>query len=105
MFIFHQCIGTIPQGFPEFRFPQFSFESDGVFYSFGDICKTLGSALYVAPLVSIIESIAIAKSFGIKSKITHGHRLNHNYSYETVLNNSEGQKNRCQSRVHRHRNE
>jgi hypothetical protein len=34
-----------------------------------EICRNLGSALYITPLVAILESIAIAKSFGIQSAI------------------------------------
>ncbi|XP_057380360.1 sodium-independent sulfate anion transporter-like [Daphnia carinata] len=61
--------GEIPSGFPPFRAPPFSFEADGKTYSFVDICKNLGSSLYISPLVAVIESIAIAKSLAKGSRI------------------------------------
>ncbi|KAK4005751.1 hypothetical protein OUZ56_010826 [Daphnia magna] len=61
--------GDIPSGFPPFRAPPFSLEADGKTYSFLDICKNLGSSLYISPLVAVIESIAIAKSLSKGSRI------------------------------------
>ncbi|XP_046639461.1 sodium-independent sulfate anion transporter-like [Daphnia pulicaria] len=55
--------GKIPSGFPPFKAPVFSFQSDDKIYTFVEICRNLGSALYITPLVAILESIAIAKSF------------------------------------------
>lgn len=57
--------GDIPSGFPPFKPPAFSFQNGDETYSFVDICKNLGSSLYIAPLVAVIESIAIAKSLGM----------------------------------------
>ncbi|XP_057380361.1 sodium-independent sulfate anion transporter-like [Daphnia carinata] len=55
--------GSIPSGFPPFKPPVFSFTNGDKTYTFVEICKNLGSALYVTPLVAVLESIAIAKSF------------------------------------------
>ncbi|XP_046450970.1 sodium-independent sulfate anion transporter-like [Daphnia pulex] len=55
--------GKIPSGFPPFKAPVFSFQNDDKTYTFVEICRNLGSALYITPLVAILESIAIAKSF------------------------------------------
>ncbi|XP_059351349.1 uncharacterized protein LOC130697040 [Daphnia carinata] len=60
--------GEIPSGFPPFRAPPFSFEADGKTYSFVDICKNLGSLPYISPLVTVTESIAIAKSLAKGSR-------------------------------------
>lgn len=57
-------LGNIPSGFPPIRVPPFSFQNGEKTYTFGEICTNLGSSLYVAPLVAVIESIAIAKSLG-----------------------------------------
>ncbi|KZS08864.1 Chloride anion exchanger [Daphnia magna] len=65
--------GDIPSGFPPFRAPPFSFEADGKTYSFLDICKNLGSSLYISPLVAVIESIAIAKSLCKINQISRRH--------------------------------
>ncbi|KZS20140.1 Sodium-independent sulfate anion transporter [Daphnia magna] len=55
--------GTIPGGFPPFKLPAFSIQNGDESYTFVEICKNLGSSLYVAPLVAVLESIAIAKAF------------------------------------------
>ena len=57
-------LGNIPSGFPAFKLPAFSFQNGDETYSFVEICRNLGSSLYIAPLVAVIESIAIAKSLG-----------------------------------------
>lgn len=62
--LFHVIAGEIPRGFPSFKAPAFSFQNGDKSYNFVDICKNLGSALYVTPLVAILESVAIAKSLG-----------------------------------------
>ncbi len=63
-FLFENIIGTIPSGFPPFKAPAFTFQNEYTTYTFVEICKNLGSALYITPLVAILESIAIAKSLG-----------------------------------------
>jgi sodium-independent sulfate anion transporter 11 len=63
MFI-ENITGSIPSGFPPFKAPVFTFQNENKTYTFVEICKNLGSALYITPLVAILESIAIAKSFG-----------------------------------------
>ncbi|EFX75516.1 hypothetical protein DAPPUDRAFT_250146 [Daphnia pulex] len=55
--------GTIPSGFLPFKPPVFTFQNGDKIYTFVEICRNLGSALYITPLVAILESIAIAKSF------------------------------------------
>ena len=44
--------------------PPFYIEYGNQTYNFGEICQNLGSALFVTPLIAILESVAIAKSFG-----------------------------------------
>ncbi|XP_046639752.1 sodium-independent sulfate anion transporter-like isoform X2 [Daphnia pulicaria] len=61
--------GTIPSGFPPFKPPVFTFQNGDNIYTFVEICRNLGSALYITPLVAILESIAIAKSFAKGKKI------------------------------------
>lgn len=62
-----ELLGTIPSGFPPFKPPVFTFQNGDKTYTFVEICRNLGSALYITPLVAILESIAIAKSFGMQS--------------------------------------
>jgi MFS superfamily sulfate permease-like transporter len=57
-------LGDIPSGFPPFKLPAFSFQNGDKTYPFTEICRNLGSSLYIAPLVAVLESIAIAKSLG-----------------------------------------
>ena len=61
---FGYSTGKIPSGFPPFKAPPFSFQSGDKTYTFTEICSNLGSSLYVAPLVAIIEPIAVTKSLG-----------------------------------------
>ncbi len=62
--IIWDILGDIPSGFPPFKLPAFSFQNGDETYSFVEICRNLGSSLYIAPLVAVLESIAIAKSLG-----------------------------------------
>jgi sodium-independent sulfate anion transporter 11 len=61
-------LGDIPSGFPPFKLPAFSFQNGDKTYSFTEICRNLGSSLYITPLVAVLESIAIAKSLGNNNK-------------------------------------
>lgn len=56
--------GKIEAGLPPFKLPAFNTTIKGVEYSFQDMVKELGSSLITIPLISILETVAIAKSFG-----------------------------------------
>lgn len=60
--------GDIKQGLPPFSLPPFSTEIDGKIYKFMDMFRALGLSLITIPLVSILESVAIAKAFS-KGKV------------------------------------
>lgn len=55
--------GDIKQGFPTFGPPPFSTVFNDKSYSFRDMFNALGLSLITIPLVSILESVAIAKAF------------------------------------------
>jgi sodium-independent sulfate anion transporter 11 len=55
--------GKIAEGLPKFQVPPTSTELNGKEYNFMDMARALGLSLITLPLVSILESIAIAKSF------------------------------------------
>lgn len=55
--------GEIKEGFPTFGPPPFSTEFNGKTYSFSEMFSALGVSLITIPLVSILESVAIAKAF------------------------------------------
>lgn len=55
--------GQITPGLPPFRLPRFSTNVNGTLYSFGDMVSELGSTIGSVPLIAILESIAIAKTF------------------------------------------
>ena len=57
-------LGNITAGLPPFQIPPFYIENDGKTFDVSEICSNLGSALGVVPLIGILESVAIAKSFG-----------------------------------------
>jgi MFS superfamily sulfate permease-like transporter len=61
-------LGDIPSGFPPFKLPAFSFQNGDETYSFVEVCRNLGSSLYISPLVAVLESIAIAKSLGTNNQ-------------------------------------
>lgn len=56
-------VGEVESGFPSLSLPPLSTTFEGKFYNFKDMLKTLGLSLISIPLVSIIEAVAIAKSF------------------------------------------
>lgn len=60
--------GDIKQGFPTFGPPPFTTEFEEKVYNFKDMFNALGLSLVTIPLVSILESIAIAKAFS-KGKV------------------------------------
>lgn len=74
-YIFHingsepfKLTGEIKQGLPPFGPPPFTTEFEGRIYNFVDMFKALGLSLITIPLVSILESVAIAKAFS-KGKV------------------------------------
>lgn len=74
-YIFHvngsepfRLTGTIKEGLPTFQPPPFSTEFEGKSYNFADMFRALGLSLITIPLVSILESVAIAKAFS-KGKV------------------------------------
>lgn len=56
-------IGDIGSGLPSIRLPPFSSTVGNETYTFTDMIQVLGPQSIVLPLVSILESIAIAKAF------------------------------------------
>lgn len=74
-YIFHingsdpfRLTGSIKEGLPEFLIPPTQSELNGEVYHFIDMVRALGLSLITLPLVSILESVAIAKAFS-KGKI------------------------------------
>lgn len=55
--------GEITPGLPAFQTPPFSTIVNGTTQSFGDMVSNLGASLATIPLVSILETVAIAKAF------------------------------------------
>ncbi|XP_065372324.1 sodium-independent sulfate anion transporter isoform X1 [Calliphora vicina] len=60
--------GKITPGIPPFRPPPFSTPNNGTTDSFGEMVSNLGASLATIPLISILETVAIAKAFS-KGKI------------------------------------
>lgn len=56
--------GKIQAGLPPFKPPPFNTTISGVEYTFKEMVSELGSSLITIPLISILETVAIAKSFG-----------------------------------------
>lgn len=61
-------VGEVKPGLPTFALPPFSTVFEGKTYNFKDMFSSLGLSLLSVPLVSIIELVAIAKSFS-KGKV------------------------------------
>ncbi|KAK4014629.1 hypothetical protein OUZ56_027147 [Daphnia magna] len=61
--------GNITGGLPSIQAPSFYIEHGNRTYNFVEICQNLGSALFVTPLIAILESMAIAKSFAKGQRI------------------------------------
>ncbi|KAG7189459.1 hypothetical protein KM043_017155 [Ampulex compressa] len=55
--------GHVKQGLPEFRLPPFQARVGNETYEFFDMVSALGSGCLVIPLLSLLESISIAKVF------------------------------------------
>ncbi|KAL6038048.1 hypothetical protein STEG23_019389 [Scotinomys teguina] len=55
--------GKIAEGLPPVRAPPFSVTTDNMTVSFPEVVQDIGAGLAVIPLVGLLESIAVAKSF------------------------------------------
>ncbi|XP_068084369.1 sodium-independent sulfate anion transporter [Anabrus simplex] len=55
--------GDIEEGIPPFKLPPFSTVYENRTYEFLDMTEELGTTLITLPLISVLESFAIAKSF------------------------------------------
>ncbi|KAI9552739.1 hypothetical protein GHT06_020619 [Daphnia sinensis] len=64
-----EITGNITGGLPSIQAPSFYIEYGNQTYNFVEICQNLGSALFVTPLIAILESMAIAKSFAKGQRI------------------------------------
>ena len=56
--------GNITAGLPSFQPPPFYIEYKNETFNFGEISQKLGSAIVIAPVIGILESVSIAKTFG-----------------------------------------
>lgn len=55
--------GHVKPGLPSLAPPPFEATIGNHTYTFGEMASNLGSALFVVPLLSILENIALAKIF------------------------------------------
>ncbi|NXY76670.1 S2611 protein, partial [Glareola pratincola] len=55
--------GSIPQGLPAFRLPQFSMAAPNGTIPFRSMVEDMGVGLAVVPLMGLLETVAIAKAF------------------------------------------
>ncbi|XP_029339756.1 sodium-independent sulfate anion transporter isoform X2 [Mus caroli] len=55
--------GEIAEGLPPVRIPPFSVTTDNKTISFSEMVQDMGAGLAVVPLMGLLESIAVAKSF------------------------------------------
>ncbi|KAK8753432.1 hypothetical protein OTU49_004486, partial [Cherax quadricarinatus] len=55
--------GEVKPGLPPFHPPAFSADVNGTMLTFGDILADVGAGVVIIPIVSILESIAIASAF------------------------------------------
>lgn len=57
--------GKIPSGLPEFDVPKFSImNSNGTTVGFFEMVSNIGSGIIVLPIIGLIETISICKTFG-----------------------------------------
>lgn len=54
---------NVGKGFPAFELPKFNTEVNGTYYDFNDMVQDLGTTIAFAPLVALLECVAIAKAF------------------------------------------
>lgn len=55
--------GKIGPGLPPFKIPPFHTEINGTYIAFEDMVEDLGASLVSIPLIAVLETIAVAKSF------------------------------------------
>ncbi|XP_013099188.1 sodium-independent sulfate anion transporter isoform X2 [Stomoxys calcitrans] len=53
----------VSSGLPKLQLPPFSFTYENRTYAFIDVCRELGSAIVVVPIVAVLANVAIAKAF------------------------------------------
>jgi len=53
----------ISEGFPPFRLPTFHLQQGNTTLSVGETLSELSSALFVVPLIVLLEFISVAKAF------------------------------------------
>lgn len=56
-------IGQVAAGLPAIKIPPFHTKIDGKTFYFTDMIQHLGTTIIALPLISILESIAVAKAF------------------------------------------
>ncbi|XP_054731285.1 sodium-independent sulfate anion transporter [Anastrepha obliqua] len=57
--------GEIVPGIPSFKLPPFHTAVNGTYVGFGEMVQELGASLASIPLISVLESIAVAKAFSM----------------------------------------
>lgn len=60
---FFYLLENVGKGLPGFNLPNFSIDNNGTRYDFNDMVQELGTSIIFAPLVAILECVAIAKAF------------------------------------------
>jgi len=55
--------GHVKQGLPEFRLPPFETKIGNETYTFVDMISALGTGCLIVPILSLLETISIAKVF------------------------------------------
>lgn len=61
--MYYVPLGSVPEGVPNFTVPPFQFKYQGETIGFIEICKNLGSGIFVVSLVAVSANIAIAKTY------------------------------------------
>lgn len=61
--------GNITKGLPPFRPPPFTINTKNKTYHFHELIQELGGTIASIPLIAILESVAIAKAFGMFNRI------------------------------------
>lgn len=61
--------GHVKQGLPEFQAPPFQTQHKNETYEFVDMISALGSGCLIIPLLSLLETISIAKVFSKSQNI------------------------------------
>lgn len=65
LFFTQYITGKIPSGLPEFSLPPFSvIQANGTTVGFFEMVSSFGSGVLVLPIIGLIETISICKTFG-----------------------------------------